>query len=157
MTWPLVILRVNRATYEDIQRRVIAAGQGDRVFSDGRISVDEVAIEIDPNGDIDGAYIPDFNRDDRDALSKLDSAKLTDKPMQTTRTKYQEVRYTHKVRVSRPGEKTLERQKTFYQTLNPFNKTADGRVKVWSDIMKELQAEALEWERSMKSNNTTQT
>lgn len=48
MTWPLVILRVNRSTYEDIQRRIIAAGQADRIFQ-GRISVDEVAIEIDPN------------------------------------------------------------------------------------------------------------
>jgi hypothetical protein len=49
MTWPLVILRVNRSTYEDIKRRVIAADQADRIFEDGRISVDEVAIEIDPN------------------------------------------------------------------------------------------------------------
>lgn len=48
MTWPLVILRVNRSTYEDIQRRIIDAGQADRIFQ-GRISVDEVAIEIDPN------------------------------------------------------------------------------------------------------------
>lgn len=49
MTWPLVIMRVNRQTYEDIKRRVIAAGQADRIFSDGRISVDEIAVEIDPN------------------------------------------------------------------------------------------------------------
>lgn len=49
MTWPLVILRVNRSTYEDIKRRVIAADQADRIFRDGRISVDEIAIEIDPN------------------------------------------------------------------------------------------------------------
>ena len=49
MTWPLVILRVNRSSYEDIKRRIIAAGQPDRIFDDGRISVDEVAIEIDPN------------------------------------------------------------------------------------------------------------
>lgn len=48
MTWPLVILRVNRSSYEDIKRRIIAAGQPDRIFDDGRISVDEVAIEIDP-------------------------------------------------------------------------------------------------------------
>lgn len=49
MTWPLVIMRVNRSTYEDIKRRVIAADQADRIFHDGRISVDECAIEIDPN------------------------------------------------------------------------------------------------------------
>jgi hypothetical protein len=51
MTWPLVIMRVNRATYEDIKRRVIAADQADRIFSDGRISVDELAIEIDDRED----------------------------------------------------------------------------------------------------------
>lgn len=53
MTWPLVILRVNRSTYEDIQRRVIAAGQSDRIFTEGGrkyVSVDEVAIEVDPDG-----------------------------------------------------------------------------------------------------------
>ena len=54
MTWPLVILRVNRASYEDIRRRIIAAGQPDRIFHDGRISVDEVAIEIDPNEEAHG-------------------------------------------------------------------------------------------------------
>lgn len=48
MTWPLVILRVNKSSYEDIKRRIEKAGQSDRIFSDGRISVDEVAIEIDP-------------------------------------------------------------------------------------------------------------
>jgi hypothetical protein len=42
-----VILRVNRSSYEDIKRRIIAAGQPDRIFDDGRISVDEVAIEVD--------------------------------------------------------------------------------------------------------------
>ncbi len=52
MTWPLVIMRVNRQTYEDIKARVIAANQADRIFHDGRISVDELAIEIDPEEDI---------------------------------------------------------------------------------------------------------
>lgn len=54
MTWPLVILRVNRSSYEDIKRRIIAAGQPDRIFHDGRISVDEVAIEIDPHEEDNG-------------------------------------------------------------------------------------------------------
>ena len=48
MTWPLVIMRVKRATYEDIMKRVIDADQADRIFDDGRISVDELAVEIDP-------------------------------------------------------------------------------------------------------------
>ena len=58
MTWPLVILRVNRSSYEDIKRRIIAAGQPDRIFDDGRISVDEVAIEIDPNEEEDESQSP---------------------------------------------------------------------------------------------------
>lgn len=49
MTWPLVIMRVNRSTYEDIRKRIMEAEQADRIFDDGRISVDELAIEIDPN------------------------------------------------------------------------------------------------------------
>jgi len=53
MTWPLVIMRVKRSTYEDIKRRVIAADQADRIFHDGRISVDECAIEIDPSEEDD--------------------------------------------------------------------------------------------------------
>lgn len=48
MTWPLVIMRVNRSTYEDIKRRVIEADQADRILDRGRISVDELAIEVDP-------------------------------------------------------------------------------------------------------------
>ena len=53
MTWPLVLMRVKRSTYEDIKARIVAAGQSDRCFRDGRISVDELAIEVDPNDEED--------------------------------------------------------------------------------------------------------
>lgn len=45
----LVVLRVDPESYQDIMVRVIRAGQGDRVRRDGRISLDEVAIEPDPD------------------------------------------------------------------------------------------------------------
>ncbi|MFE3657219.1 hypothetical protein [Streptomyces sp. NPDC059165] len=42
--------------------------------------------------------------------------------------------------------KKVRRQRTFEQTLNPFNKTADGRVKTIKDIYPELQAKAAAWQ-----------
>lgn len=43
-------MRVKRATFEDIKRRVIAADQADRIIDRGiRINVDELAIEVDPD------------------------------------------------------------------------------------------------------------
>lgn len=35
--------------------------------------------------------------------------------------------------------------KQFWQTINPFNKTADGRVKGYTDILHELVAERDAW------------
>ncbi len=64
---------------------------------------------------------------------------------------YQTARFEE---VSRWAEKTvkcakcgkrLRRQRTFSQTINPWNRTADGRVKTRSDIMAELGAEIEEW------------
>ncbi len=37
------------------------------------------------------------------------------------------------------------RRKTFWQTLNPFNKRSDGGVKDEQDIRQELLQEAIEW------------
>lgn len=42
------------------------------------------------------------------------------------------------------GPKT-KRSRTFFQTLNPFNRTADGRPKTPADIMPEIRAERLAW------------
>jgi predicted methyltransferase len=39
----------------------------------------------------------------------------------------------------------LKRTKKFYQTLNPFNKTTEGRIKEYDDIYPELKAELAAW------------
>ena len=41
--------------------------------------------------------------------------------------------------------KRRRRARTFWQTLNPYNKKADGTVKIPSDIRKELYIEAQGW------------
>jgi hypothetical protein len=38
-----------------------------------------------------------------------------------------------------------QQTKKFFQTLNPFNKTADGTVKTREQIMQELRAERQAW------------
>lgn len=43
--------------------------------------------------------------------------------------------------------KTAERSQTFYQTLNPFNRDADGSVKTAAQIRREVNAEALSWQQ----------
>jgi hypothetical protein len=44
------------------------------------------------------------------------------------------------------GER-VKRATTFYQTINPYNKTEDGRPKTYKDIYPELQVEADEWRK----------
>lgn len=41
----------------------------------------------------------------------------------------------------RPGK----RQRTFRQTINPFNKNAAGQPKTWNEIWQELQCQAATW------------
>ncbi len=41
--------------------------------------------------------------------------------------------------------KKLRRQKTFSQTINPWNKTATGTVKTRDEILKSLRDEIREW------------
>ena len=41
--------------------------------------------------------------------------------------------------------KPCTRTKKFFQTLNPFNKTADGFIKSREDIYKELSVQVKEW------------
>jgi len=41
--------------------------------------------------------------------------------------------------------KTIRRQKKFYQTINPFNKNKDGRVKTRKEILKELKERIATW------------
>ncbi len=40
----------------------------------------------------------------------------------------------------------LRRQRTFSQTLNPFNKNADGQPKTELEIVRELHTTAIQWE-----------
>ena len=42
--------------------------------------------------------------------------------------------------------KKLRRRRTFEQTINPFNKNANGTVKTELDIVQELEAQAAAWE-----------
>ena len=41
--------------------------------------------------------------------------------------------------------KPVQRQKTFYQTVNPFNKNSAGEVKTASEIFNELVHRGKEW------------
>lgn len=43
--------------------------------------------------------------------------------------------------------KKLRRQRTFWQTLNPFNRRPDGLPKSRADILKELQSEIEAWKQ----------
>ncbi len=67
--------------------------------------------------------------------------------------RFQEVRYPVKRRVQCAGGcgKKLTRQTTLTQTINPFNKNADGTVKTYADIWQELKAEAGRWQPSAVS------
>jgi hypothetical protein len=42
--------------------------------------------------------------------------------------------------------KRFTRSRTFTQTINPFNRNADGQVKTRSEIYTELRAEAEAWQ-----------
>ena len=61
--------------------------------------------------------------------------------------RFQEVTRTKKMRIDCAGGcgKKLNRQRTFMQTINPFNKNADGSVKTFTDIWRELGVEAEQW------------
>ena len=43
--------------------------------------------------------------------------------------------------------KRRKRQKTFEQTVNPFNRNADGSVKSHDQVREDVRAEALAWQR----------
>ncbi|MFZ3592250.1 hypothetical protein [Streptomyces sp. BH104] len=62
---------------------------------------------------------------------------------------YRFQKITHQVTKSVPctvcGKKT-RRQRTFMQTLNPFNKNTEGQVKTLPEIMRELVAQATRWQ-----------
>lgn len=64
----------------------------------------------------------------------------------TITTTFDEEKLTGKKTVNCSGcGKKLARSKVFSQTINPWNKTQDGRVKTRADIRTELSAEIKEW------------
>lgn len=42
--------------------------------------------------------------------------------------------------------KRMARQRTFWHTVNPFNKNSDGQPKTYSEVQKDVDDEANEWE-----------
>jgi hypothetical protein len=61
--------------------------------------------------------------------------------------RFREIKHQASKNLPCPGcGKKLRRQRTFGQTLNPFNKNADGRVKTELEIVRELNATAAQWE-----------
>ena len=60
---------------------------------------------------------------------------------------FDEVKHTATKYIMKDGKK-VRRQKTFSQTINPFNVKEDGTVKTRLDIQRELVAEAKEWENA---------
>lgn len=61
---------------------------------------------------------------------------------------FEEVKLTATRSVVGSDGKKRRQQKTFSQTLNPFNLNADGTVKSRADIRRELDAEAGRWKAS---------
>jgi hypothetical protein len=45
--------------------------------------------------------------------------------------------------------KRLRRQKTFYETVNPFNKDADGAIKSRLQVQESVRAKARAWENAL--------
>jgi hypothetical protein len=61
--------------------------------------------------------------------------------------RFQEVKYPITKRIPcRTCGKKFARSTTLYQTINPFNKNADGQPKTYPEIWKELRVEAEAWQ-----------
>ena len=58
--------------------------------------------------------------------------------------KYREIRYEK----NKDG-KLVKRQKTFSQTVNPFNKNSDGSVKTREEVFESVKLEALNWKNKI--------
>jgi len=61
------------------------------------------------------------------------------------RVTFEEIKWSSEKRFTCSCGRNLRRRRTFMQTLNPYNKKADGSVKTEADILSELRAEALAW------------
>jgi hypothetical protein len=62
--------------------------------------------------------------------------------------RFSEIKRTTKRRVKCSGgcDRTLTRQRTFSQTLNPFNRNAAGEIKSAGEISSELRERAKAWQ-----------
>lgn len=58
---------------------------------------------------------------------------------------FNEIKLTGKRKVIVNGKKKIQ-QKTFSQTVNPFNKNLDGSIKSAKEIIAELKEEIAEWQ-----------
>ena len=71
--------------------------------------------------------------------------------------RFREIKHQASKNLPCPGcGKKLRRQRTFMQTLNPFNKNADGQVKTELEIVRELNATAAEWEAKPETHDACQ-
>lgn len=61
--------------------------------------------------------------------------------------RFQEVSRTARrtIRCAKCGKRRT-RQRTFTNTINPFNKNADGIPKDWSEVARDVAAEAAAWQ-----------
>ena len=72
--------------------------------------------------------------------------------------RFREIKHQANKNLPCPGcGKKLRRQRTFIQTLNPFNKNSDGQVKTELEIVRELVAKAGEWESKPETHDACQT
>ncbi|MDP1931950.1 MAG: hypothetical protein Q8L60_10885 [Gammaproteobacteria bacterium] len=67
--------------------------------------------------------------------------------MRTTRAHFEEVSLRAERTVIDENGKKRKQKKKFYQTINPFNKRANGSVKDRDFIMLELREQAQQWTR----------
>jgi len=71
--------------------------------------------------------------------------------------RFREIKHQASKNLPCPGcGKKLRRQRTFMQTLNPFNKK-DGVVKTELVIVRELVAQAEEWEQQPETHDACRT
>jgi hypothetical protein len=71
--------------------------------------------------------------------------------------RFREIKHQASKNLPCPGcGKKLRRQRTFMQTLNPFNKNADGQVKTELEIVRELNATAAKWETEPEAHDACQ-
>lgn len=68
--------------------------------------------------------------------------------MALIRETYRKMRYpARKYGECKSCGKRIKRQRTFWHTVNPFNKNADGFPKSPSEVWQDVKAEGLAWEK----------